>query len=50
MAVYGNASEVLKKNSSIVDELLANANADPRSNFLVRKHSLSNCTGLENTC
>ena len=48
--MYGNASEVLERNSSIVDELLINVNTDPRNNFLVRNHSFSCYTGLENTC
>ena len=42
MAVYGDASDILERNSSILDELLTNPYSDPQSHFCIRKHSISN--------
>ena len=46
--MYGDASDILESNSSIVDELLNDANTDPRNHFRIKKHSISNNTGLKN--
>ena len=37
--MYGNAKDVLKENSGIVDELLNDEDNDPRHHFLIRKQS-----------